>query len=168
MRRARTFELTGALVALVVITAGCVGGSGDPDPLSKTAYLEQADAICREAADDVAQITPPSVSDVMAVEQAIGQLVRIQRRALAELRELRPPEADEPGIDNWLDAVEETLDEMDKVRAALLAGDSGVVAEANLAGAAANDAAEEQAVTYGIQECGGTTAEELTTTTSAP
>ncbi len=167
MRRARTVQLTSAFVALV-ITAGCVGGSGDPDPLSKTAYLEQADAVCREATDAVAQIASPSVSDVVAVEAAIGQMVRIQRRALAELRELPPPEADEPGIDNWLDAVEETLDQMDTVRAALLAGDGAAVSEANLAGAAANDAAEGHAVTYGLEECGGTIAEELTTTTSAP
>lgn len=152
-----------------MLTAGCFGGGGgDPDPLSKDEYLEQADAICRASAADVAAIPPPSVSDVAAVEAAIAQLVRIQRRALGELRELPPPEADEPGVEMWLDAVDATLDQMDAVRDALLEGDSAAVQAANQEGGTLNDQAESLAVDYGLRACAGTTAEDLTSTSSTP
>lgn len=169
MRRALALRLVAGAAALSILAAGCFGGGdGDPDPLSKEEYLAQADAICRASAADVATIAAPSVSDVVAVEAAIAELVRIQRRALAELRELPPPEADEPGVDVWLDTVARTLDEMDKLRDALLAGDAAAVAAANQAGGTLNDEAEALATDYGLRACAGTTAEDLTSQSSVP
>jgi hypothetical protein len=150
-----------------VIAVGCSGGSG-PDPLSKGEFLRQAEGICRSAAERVAAIDPPSLSDSAAVERAIGELLSIQRAALADLRALPPPEADVPGVEEWLDAVDATLDQIERAKQGLHDGDGTVVSDANTQGASRNNEAEQLAFSYGLRDCAGSVADELTSVTTAP
>lgn len=145
------------------LVAGCFGGDG-VEPLTKAEFLERADAICRSAAERVAEIEAPSLSDPQGVQRAIEDLVRIQRRAVRELRALTPPEVDQPGVDAWLENVVSTLDQIERVAEGLATGDGALVADANERGVSFNDTAEELAYSYGLRDCAGTLVDELTPT----
>lgn len=152
-----------AVVFLVVAAVAAVALSGcraeDEGRLSKDEFLRRANAICKQSSAATAAIAPPSLADPVAVERAIGEVVRIQRRALRNLRKLEPPARDEPGVEEWLHNIELTVDQMDAVRAALRDGDLAAVNAANAKGDERNEAAEEFADAYGLTPCSTSTDE---------
>jgi hypothetical protein len=143
----------------LVTALSCRGGGGE-ERLTREEFVDEAGAICRASGRQVGGVEPPSLADPAAVERAIGEAVAIQRRALRELRRLDPPAADEVGVEQWLDDVAATLDQMEAVAAAVRDGDRAALEKANARGAELDDVAEEFAVAYGLEACSTTTAEE--------
>lgn len=161
-RRVDLIRRTAALAVVALLgLAACNDESGrsDGSPLSKSAFVEEANRICRASRAEAAQIAAPSLADPAAVQQAIAQSAAIQREALRELRALEPPEADVPGIEGWLELVAGTIRQMDKVREGLADGDGDAVNAAIDRGTALASDAEEFADAYGIGNCSSTVLE---------
>ncbi len=77
-----------AVVAIALLAAGC----GD-DRLTKEEYIAQADAICKEGNEKMLALAVPTGLEEVA--ELAGQAIEIQEQAVADLRALKPPEADE-------------------------------------------------------------------------
>ena len=122
-------------------------------PLSPDEYVEEANAICKASQAEADQIATPSLADPVAVEQAIDEGVAIQRRALADLRDLEPPQRDVPGIENWLELTADAVDQMELIGEGVANGDREAIAIAIEEGGALVSDAEEFAAAYGLTEC---------------
>jgi hypothetical protein len=145
------------MCGLTVVACSGVTGERDRDGrLSKSEFVAKANDICADSKAQIAQIAAPSLADPVAVETAVAQAVAIHRRALRELRELDPPERDEPGIKAWLQEVNGAVEQMEAVRQGLADGDSEAIAEASEKGDAFTTDAEAFADAYGVNECSTT------------
>jgi len=152
-RRARWAGVLTAVVGGALGIAACDSGS---DQLSQRELVRRASAVCRGANERVERIEAPSLADPDGVGRAIGEVVVIQRRALADLRELEPPTRDEPGYDGWLRDLDAALDQMSRARAALGRGDRPGADAATLRARERGDAAETFAAAYGLDACSTT------------
>jgi len=150
-------RLSAVVVALVLLGA-CDPADNGGGPLSKNAFIEQAEEICATSNARAAAVPPPSLVDPVAVERFIAEVIAIQLDALEQLSDLEPPEDDVPGINAWLATIEETLDEMENVRKGIRDGDQVAIDRANEAAVGLSNDAEDFAVSYGIYGC--TTEEE--------
>lgn len=159
MRRA----LVGAVVALVVAACGGAGGT------SKADYVKQANAVCRDAAKQVAALRIPSRADVTAMPKAAARVVAVQRRALDQLRAIKPPKPDRTEIAKWVALVDQTIDQADLSAAAQKDGEIQRAITANANGSALDRRADEIARAYGLRMCVQAAAPppSTTTTTSA-
>jgi hypothetical protein len=144
-------RLTTAAVVLVCVAAlgGCSGGGR----LTKSEFINRADAICRDANKHIAAIKPPDLADPAETPRVLRQLVTIQRHELGQLRKLRGPRADLPGIRDWLKQVERALDQASMAVAALEQGDRDGVNAANARGNTLQAAADRAAREYGVDRC---------------
>jgi hypothetical protein len=152
MLRVQTRRPAAVAAAGMLVLAGC-GGDGDGgERLSKDEWIEQADAICAQANEDVEALEEPTALDEIAAftDEASG----ISREALADLRALRPPEEDQATVDEMLDLVEQQIEIGEQIGEAAADGDQAEVqrlaAEAEPIEAEAN----EQARAYGLADCG--------------
>lgn len=143
-----------AVAAAITLLAACGGGSSSR--LSKPEYVRRAEAICRQANKKVGAVRAPDQHEPTAQEKAIGELADIQRAAVADLRRLPPPEADQATLGKWLGRVDQTVDQMQAVRTALKAGDGGAVSRANAKGQGLSDQADKIARAYGLKQCSAT------------
>ncbi len=144
MRRA----LVGAaVVALLVAACGAGGGA------SKADYVKQANAVCRDAAKQVAALRIPGRADVTAMPKAAAEVVAVQRRALDRLRAIKPPKADRARIAKWVALVDQTIDQADLSAAAQKHGDIQRAITANANGSALDRRADEIARGYGLRMC---------------
>lgn len=100
-RRVQLLALTASLA-----TAGCGGGSDD----AKSAYVEQATAVCERAQADLdAQQRPTSATDLAPF---VTELVAVAERSSTELRALAPPEDDRAEIETKvLDPLDAQIEE---------------------------------------------------------
>jgi hypothetical protein len=140
-----------AVTVAITLLAAC--GGGGTSRLSKPEYVRGADAICRRSNTKIDALGAPDQHEPTAEEKAIGELIDIQRVALADLRQLAAPEADQATLGKWLGLVNQTVDQMQAVRSALKAGDSAGVTAANAKGRALNDQADQIARGYGLKQC---------------
>jgi hypothetical protein len=102
----------GALVALAAI--GIVPPVASSEPLTREAYVDQADDLCKAGQKRTGPILRRAYSN-----EARGRLstagkqslraFRIARHFLPRLRRLEPPEADQAAVDRWLDGGEHAL-----------------------------------------------------------
>ncbi len=87
------------LCGLPVLVAAC--GSGGGDRLTQAEYVRRADAICARYNEDVKKLpapkTPPAIVDYA------DKSLKLLDEALADERDLEPPEQLEAGKDRWLD-----------------------------------------------------------------
>jgi hypothetical protein len=83
--RARTLSC----LALVVASAG-LGACGGDDGLSRAEYLEQGNALCRQANADLAKI--PAPSDVAGLKDYVAKAKGVTTRAVDAFSALEPPE----------------------------------------------------------------------------
>jgi hypothetical protein len=144
------WALAVAAAGTVVMGAACGGGSGD---LTKAEYVRAANRVCREAAAQVRALKAPDPGDSVAVARAGARVVAIQRTALTELEQLRPPGADRARITEWTALVDQTLDQATAAVAALRSGDTAAAVTANQHGATLDERADEIARRYGIGAC---------------
>ena len=135
------------IVGMIVASSAC--GSGDKsDPgLSKADFIAQADAICKKYNDLSLQaqrgLENPTDAQIVALIKA--KIVPLLPKQEAELRALKPPQADRAAVAQFLDALQKSSDELANSTEAIVKT-KGASAYAAAVGA--------QASAYGFTVCG--------------
>jgi hypothetical protein len=122
-------------------------------PITKAAYIEQANAICK-VMNDKSDALPDPGEDVAKVLSMFEQGRAITADALTQLRALRLPAGEEAAIDAVWDKADVMLADVDQAIAALKSGDLQqfvtITNRLETTGKAANDAS----TAYGLTVCG--------------
>lgn len=109
--------IVGALFALTAL--GCVGcGAG---PSTHRTFVQEAAHVCRDANRDFSDIEI-SRPDAGLAAAALERVVEIGSGALERLRDLKPPEKDQRGVQAWLSTLEQALDQVSYARELLTGG----------------------------------------------
>lgn len=137
---------------IALAAAGCGGGGGR---LSTPGYVREASNICSAANRAVGRVAIPSLDDPRLAAQAMGPVVVIQRDSIDGLRGLKPPEQLSGLNQRWIALLDQSTDELDRMRASLSMG-KGHLAE-GFAGKAVIlfDRAHALVVAYGVTSCRG-------------
>lgn len=129
-------------------------GGGDDDGGAQEEAISRADAICREANEQVRAIQARTTSGPDAQAEGVREIERIGERALADLRAVEAPDEGRATWDEFLSRSEQQVDRLDDLEAAVETGDRARVQEAlqevQRVDALANAAARE----YGLHDCG--------------
>lgn len=152
--------LGGATVLLIL--AACGGGGGP----TRAEYVRQANAVCRDAAKQVAALKIPGSEDVNDVPKAAGEVVEVQRAALDRIRKLKAPKRDRPELAKWIALVDQTIDQAEVSAQSQKDGDITRAITANANGAALDRRADELARQYGVRTCVQAASPPSSTTTS--
>jgi hypothetical protein len=158
MRRA----WVGGVVAAGLLLAACGGGGG----LSKADYVQQANAVCRQAAARIAALDVAR-SEVEDLPRVAGEVVAVQRTALDKLKAIKAPKEDRTEIAKWIALVDQTIDQAEVSAQSQRSGDITRAIAANTNGAALDRRADQLARSYGLTRCvRAATAPPSTTTTT--
>ncbi len=135
-----------------IVTVGVVAGCAllftscgdDAEALSKPEFIEQADAICQAASDELdlvfdevfegfddLDVDDPATQDLIfdLFDEGMGEAEPIWNRQVDDLRDLVPPEEDRDLIEALLDDFEEAVAEFAELTEAAAAGDEAARAE---------------------------------------
>ncbi|MGZ4688326.1 MAG: hypothetical protein ACXVKA_02050 [Acidimicrobiia bacterium] len=148
--------------AMLLLSSACGGSSG----MTKADYVKQANAICRDAAKQVAALEAPSSADVASLPKAAASVVQVQRRTLDRLRAIHPPKAGREQITEWIALVDQTIDQAEVSARSQRDGDLQRAVTANVNGAALDRRADQLAKSYGLTMCVQAASAPTTTTTS--
>lgn len=161
-------SILGAVLALIVIVAGCGGGGSSTagtSEVTRATFIEEADAQCSsyqvqvapikaelEALEKVAEPESPQN------EKQLGELLNEAREdaesELESIRELEVPAGDEATIERLLDTAEEGNTLAGEGATALEEGDTQRFGELASEGEAINQRATKMAESYGLKVCG--------------
>ena len=124
----------------------------DGERLTKAEWIEQADALCAQAEDELDALgTPETLADIAAL---VPRAIEISEEQLGKLKALRPPAADEATLARALDLLEQQIDVLRRLGEAATAGDGAAVGEIATEGSTLNDEADSIAQSYGLEVCG--------------
>jgi hypothetical protein len=155
--------LCGASVVLFLVACGGGGGA------TKADYVRRANAVCRDAAKQVAELTTASRENVRDTAKAAAKVVEAQRAALERIRAIKPPKQDRAEIAKWIALVDQTIDQAELSARSQKYGDITRAVTANVNGAALDRRADELAREYGLRACvQAATAPSTTTTSTKP
>ena len=104
---------------IALVAAGCGGGGGR---LSAPGYVRAASHICSSANRAVGRVAIPSLDDARLAARAMGRVVVIQRDSIDGLRGLKPPEQLSGLSQRWIALLDQSTDELDRMRASLSVG----------------------------------------------
>jgi hypothetical protein len=179
---ARCAYLSAGAAVGAVLLAGCGGSSSAPvtnvggasgasgpsgsAALSKPEFIKQADAVCAEANTAISDLTSGATTADRSTQ--VSQELEIVRSELQSLQALKPPSGDRSTLDDFVAALKNEVDALERENSALAAGADTTAAESELASARAN--AEAAATEYGMKGCGNAKARptQAGTTTTAP
>jgi hypothetical protein len=148
--RAWTGAVAGTFAA-AALAAGC-GGGGGGDRLTKEEYIQQADAICADATEQIDALgQPQSLEDLAAMTK---QAVAIAADQLEKLRALVPPEEIEEQVNRAYDLLEQQNGVADEIVAAAEAGDAEKIQQLVDEAAPLEQEGDDIAANIGLQECG--------------
>ena len=141
----------GGLVAVVLATTGCGGGSSG---LSKADYITQADGICKTAKDEITKLTAPS--SAAELKPWLTSVLAATQQEFAALNALKPPSSDKATITSMLAMASQQVPALAKALAKATAGDAeGAVAVIkDPAVQKTQDSASKIAKDYGFRSCG--------------
>lgn len=143
-------QIARILVALtLLVLTGC-----SEDGLSKEEFIQEADAICREAEKRTEEIEPPRTPEALA--EFVDEAERITGELLADLRKLEPPEEGRETIDNLLQRIQDALDTLPQLKEAAQTRAASRIQELGQELQQASSEANEIAQGYGLQVCGRT------------
>ncbi len=134
-----------AALVLACAIAGC-GGSSEAAPLTRAAFVKQANAICQRAQVERKKGTQEAISAAAEADGSgeadafAGALLEPVKTMTGELGDLGPPKKDEKQVEEIIAAFEGATEEL----------------EANIGSSQAPDAfaeADKLAVQYGMTEC---------------
>jgi hypothetical protein len=150
------FRASILLVALAVLLAGCGEGA---ERLSKAEFIEQWDSICHtynDRRDRILEDLPaePTVENLPQFADVLRKLAPVVREGIAELKKVRPPEADQAVVESILADVEESADRLDDAADAAESGDLETFVAAAQSLAESNQRVKRAVADYGLQECG--------------
>lgn len=150
MLGARSYVLASIAGAGVLFLAACGGDGGER--LSKDEWIEQADAICAQADEDVEALTEPTQLD--EIPEFTDTASEISRGALSDLRALQPPEEDQATVDEMLDLVKHQIEIGEQIGEAAEDGDQDEVQRLADESDPIESEADEKARQYGLKDCG--------------
>jgi hypothetical protein len=160
----------------MVTVSGASGASGanGPAPLSKSAFITQADNVCGEAnaaLDGVSAGTGASDATTQATQE-----LQIVRSEYESLRSLPPPNQGSGTVDQFLSAVKSQVNALTRKKSAAQQGGDTASAQTQFESAKAR--ADNAAGSYGFKDCaraaattagaGATTGATTTPTTAVP
>jgi len=137
-----------ALAGVLALAGGC---GGDGGRLSAREYVEQSSAVFVRGNRSIARVHAGNLHDPTRVARVTVRIVAIHRMSVDELRSLRPPKQYESMARVWIALVDQSLDELDAMRASLRADDRAAAAEyahnATVLDRRARDVAERSGIT---------------------
>lgn len=170
-----------AFLALIMVVAGCGGGSssstietssgyppGQSAEYPKEAFIEEADALCSDYQAKVAPIkaeleelekapNPESPQNEKMLGELLNEAIAEAEAELDSLRELEPPQADAATIEKMLDTAQEGNGLGTETAEALEDGDTSRFRELVKEVEATNNRAKGMAEGYGLKVCGQAT-----------
>jgi hypothetical protein len=156
----------GSSAPITPISTGASGASGTAGaaPLSKPAYIEQADAICAESNAALGDAEAVSDPKIQAVQEA--QTVKSE---LSGLQTLTPPSEDSATLDQFLGALQDEVRALGRKRLAIQRNDNAALTSVEADVSSAEGDAQSAADQYGLKDCSkGAQASTTTPTTGAP
>jgi sugar diacid utilization regulator len=102
-RRAR---IVACALVLILLSGAC--SSGSSDRLTKAQYIAKADKICEEANQKTAALGAPASKDPKVVAKFLQKSGTIISNAVDQLKQLRPPAADEQKINQLVDGLQKS------------------------------------------------------------
>ncbi len=142
------------------------GGRGG---MTRDEYVQRANAVCHDAAKQVAALEIPGAGDFADTPKAAAAVVAVQREALDRIRHIKVPKRDRSRIAKWIALVDQTIDQAEVSARSQKDGDITRALTANVNGAALDRRADELARSYGLQTCvQAATAPSATSTTTKP
>jgi hypothetical protein len=142
-----------ALATLAAAVLGaCGGGDGSGERLSEEEFREQANAICTDYNEQIADLgTPTSPADI---PDYVERGIPIIEEGIAKLRELNPPEDIADDYDTMLDETEKAIPAARQLSDAAADQDAEAVQEAISLGQEADAESDRIARELGLDECG--------------
>jgi hypothetical protein len=141
-----------ALAAAVAVAAGCGAGEEGDGRLTKEEFIAAADAICKEANAKLDALGTPTTLEQIA--KFAGDAITIQEEALADLKALKPPAADEATINEAYALLDQQLELGRQIEAAAKEGDQAKIQELVGEVQPIDSQADQIAQDYGLKECG--------------
>jgi Skp family chaperone for outer membrane proteins len=121
------------LVLSVFLLAGCGGGGGSSQRLSRDEYAAKADAICSKYNKLTNAVGSPK--NLAGLAKAFDKALPLLDNAISDLRKLKPPKSEQHTVDAWLaqsQVLKHDLQEMrDQARAKNLKGVQSAYAQAS-------------------------------------
>ena len=133
------------------VLAACGGGDGSGERLSEEEFREQANAICADYNEQIADLgTPTSPADI---PDYVERGIPIIEEGIAKLRELNPPEELADDYDRMLDETEKAIPAARQLSEAAADQDAEAVQEAISLGQEADAESDRVARELGLDEC---------------
>jgi hypothetical protein len=152
----RARVLAAAALALAAIAVGCGGGGdggdGGGDRLTQEEFVEQADALCADANQQIGALGEPQSIQELATFAA--EAVSISEQTLDSLRELNPPEELQAQYDRALELLSEQNALGREVVEAAEDGDTARIEELTAQAEPLEEEADQIAVDLGLETCG--------------
>ena len=136
------------LAVIVVLVAGCGGGSGR---LSKAEYAKRADSICAKYNAKLKALARPT--SIGALPDYVDKALPLARKGDDELRGLKPPKDEEQTAKEWLGQNDSVVGSMERLRDAAKKGDRAGIQTALNAATSANRSANRLARSLGLRVC---------------
>jgi hypothetical protein len=127
-------------------------GPGGATALSQADYIDQADSICLDANNALAEVDQSDLEAAAADEQ------QILEGELQQLQTLPPPEDDRERLDKFLGGLDEQVTALSDRVTAAERGDTAAVADLDATVDAAAVTAAKSARRFGFEVCGDTSA----------
>jgi hypothetical protein len=135
------------LVGVLVVLAGCGGGSGKQ--LTRKEYASRADAVCTKYNEQVKALSNPA--NLSELADVADKTIPILDDAIHDLRKLKPPQDEEKVAQQWLSQVEglktDLSDIRDKAKSNDMQGVQAIVPRAQNHNARSNELATELGMT---------------------
>jgi hypothetical protein len=143
------------LVAVTcLLAAGCMGdnnGSSGNARMTEAEWVEAADKICAEFGAELEALPEPGSMEALGT--LADQAQPIAEDGVAQLRELRPPEATEDQVNEWLDLNDANVGLIEDLGAAAEDGDETAVQEVAADAADNEEEADALAKELGLTDC---------------
>ena len=151
MQSAKRWVGFAALIAALA-SGACGGGNGStPAPLTKEAFIAQADKLCADANEELDALGEPQ-----SIEE-LGNLLRTgatrTRKLLADLRALPAPTQDRGALEQIYSLVEQAIAKLEQAIATTAAGDQAKIQTLVEAGQDLTDQANAASKSYGFKDC---------------
>jgi ABC-type glycerol-3-phosphate transport system substrate-binding protein len=133
------------------VLAACGGGDASSERLSEEEFREQANAICTDYNEQIADLgSPASPEDI---PDYVERGIPIIEEGIAKLRELNPPEELADDYDRMLDETEKTIPVARQLSEAAADEDAEAVQEAISLGQEADAESDRIAREMGLESC---------------
>jgi hypothetical protein len=131
--------------------AACGGGDGSGERLSEDEFREQANSICTDYNEKIADLG--SLSSPADIPDYVDRGIPVIEEGIAKLRALNPPEDMEEDFDRMLDEVAKGIPAARQLSEAAAEQDSEAIQEAMSQGQEADAESDRIAKGLGLDEC---------------